>query len=62
MGKSRVPPELEQTLGTFEQGGSPVNDLWIQGVSHLPEEQPAPSGALAPLPPRCPCSCQQRGS
>lgn len=37
-GKSRVPPHprLEQTLGTFEQRGSPVNDLWIQGVSHLP--------------------------
>ena len=37
-------PEPEQTLGTFEQGESPVNDLWIQGVSHLPR------GAARPLP------------
>lgn len=26
-------PKLQQTPRTFEQGGSPVNDLWIQGVS-----------------------------
>lgn len=28
MGESRS-PKLEQTPGTFEQGGSLVNDLWI---------------------------------
>lgn len=39
MGKSCPPPlrKLKQTPETFEQGGSSVNDLWIQGVSHLPE-------------------------
>lgn len=36
-GEKLGPPKLKQTPETFEQGGSSVNDLWIQGVSHLPE-------------------------
>lgn len=50
MGESRV-PEVEQTLRTFEQGGSPVNDLWIQGVSHLLREATCPfRHLLLPIP------------
>lgn len=47
-------PKLEQTLGTFEQGESPVNDLWIQGVSHLPGGAARPFRCLLPPPPSVP--------
>lgn len=53
-------PNLEQTPGTFEQGGSPVNDLWIQGVSHLPRGAARPF--RCPHPPLRPCPCHQVGS
>lgn len=44
-------PKVAQTPGTFEQGGSPVNDLWIQGVSHLLREAIRPfRHLLLPIP------------
>lgn len=54
-------PKLEQTPGTFEQGGSTVNDLWIQGVSHLPRGAAAPSGVSGSPSPSVPLSLPPGG-